>query len=87
MFWEPFERLGYAFGARFNDEGSVTAIVKFLWAKVPCGGAMGAPAFLFALCIVGNDIRSERDEGSSIEIECIVELCVGSETWVDSLCS
>ena len=28
VFWEPFDGLGYAFGARFNDEGLVTAIVK-----------------------------------------------------------
>ena len=76
MFWEPLDGLGYAFETRFNDEGSVTAIVKFRWAEVPRGGAMGCPGFSFAWCIVVNDIRSERADGSSIEIEGTTELCV-----------
>ena len=68
VFWEPFDGLSYAFGARFNDEGLVTVIVKCRWAEVTHGGAMGCPAFSFAWCIVGNCLRSKRAEGSSIEI-------------------
>ena len=77
MFWEPFDGLSYTSEARFNDEGSVTVIVKCFWAEVPRGGAMGCLDFSFAWCIVGNDLRSERDEGSLIKIEGTAELCVG----------
>ena len=76
MFLEPFDGLGYSFGTCFNDEGLVTAIVKFRWAEVTRGGAMGCPGFSFAWCIVVNDIRSERADGSSIEIKGTAELCV-----------
>ena len=77
VFGKLLDGLGDAFSARFNDEISVAAVMKCRWSKVPCRGAMGCPAFSFARCIVSNNLRSERAEGSSIKIEGAVELRVG----------
>ena len=47
-------------------------------------GSVWCPSLSFSESIVGDDFCAERAEGSLIEIEGTVELCMGQEPRVDA---
>ena len=84
MVRKEFNCVRDADGFSCRDAALIVMVMMVGWSNVESLGSVGSPGWAFIGAVGNNDFAAHRSEGSVIENEIAVDLCVGGNGRVDA---